>query len=115
MVEAEEKLIAIAAQTGLTAEAYALSLVQAELSKQNGREQFNGAHDDDYDPAVLARAVARMKNRTPEERAAMRARVMAGTPEPLPIPAGQTIFDVLPRLQGNETEEEVYEALERLS
>ena len=35
--------------------------------------------------------------------------------EPLPIPAGKTVFDTFFRIRGDETEEQVYEALERLS
>ncbi len=114
-LEVEQKLVAAAAQKGLAPDAYLLALLQKDWGGQTAVAPSNGARGDDFDPEVLSRAIARMKSRTPAERAAMRERVMLGTPEPLPLPAGKTLFDMLPRLRGNETEAEVYEALERLS
>lgn len=71
--------------------------------------------EDDYDPDALNRAVDRLRNRTPEEREAARQQLLNAIPTPLPIPEGKTIFDMIPRIRGEETEEQVFEALERLS
>ena len=71
--------------------------------------------EEEEDADALSRSIAEMRNRTPEERAAMRERVLAQSPAPLPIPNGKTIFDVIPRIRGRETEQEFYEALERMS
>lgn len=84
-------------------------------SAQDVMDSLEDDRADDEDPDSLNRAIAKMKSRTPEERAAMRERVLKGTPEPLPIPAGKTIFDMIPRIRGKETDQEVFEALERLS
>ncbi|MGH9839799.1 MAG: hypothetical protein ACREEM_13540 [Blastocatellia bacterium] len=111
--ETEEVLKAVAESNGLPIEAYIQSLLEkAAMEKANGSLALA---DDDRDPDSLNRAIAKMKSRTPEERAAMRERVMEGMPDPLPIPEGKTIFDLVPRIRGNETEAEVFVALERLS
>lgn len=85
------------------------------FSAQDVMDSLEDDRADDEDPDSLNRAIAKMKSRTPEERVAMRERVLKGTPEPLPIPAGKTIFDMIPRLRGKETDQEVFDALERLS
>jgi len=111
--EVEKILTAVAESSGQPVEVY----VKAVLERL-AHEKANGllAHfDDDRDPDSLSRAIAKMKSRTTEERAAMRERVMTGIPEPLPIPDGKTIFDIVPHIRGNETDEEVFAALERLS
>lgn len=112
--ETEKILKAAAQQNGQPVEVYAGAVLEKVV-----QEKTNGLtlppDDDDRDPHSLSRAIAKMKSRTPEERAAMRERVMKGTPEPLPIPAGKTIFDIIPHIRGNETDEEVFAALERLS
>jgi hypothetical protein len=61
------------------------------------------------------KAVERVANRTPEEREAIRQELLKAIPEPLPLPEGKTVFDMFFRIRGDETEEQVYEALERLS
>ncbi|MEK7832433.1 MAG: hypothetical protein AAB401_15185, partial [Acidobacteriota bacterium] len=63
----------------------------------------------------LSRAIATMKSRSPGEVAAMREKVLAASNAPLPLPEGKTIFDVIPSIRGEETDDEVFEALERLS
>jgi hypothetical protein len=71
--------------------------------------------NDDDDPDALSRAIAELANRTPEQIEATRAEVMKAIPEPLPIPQGKTVFDMLFRIRGKETDEQVYADLERLS
>lgn len=68
------------------------------------------------DPGALDRAVAKMMNRTPEEAEAARARLFQQSRAPREIPNGQTLNDVVyGKWPGAETEEEVLEALEKLS
>ena len=68
------------------------------------------------DPDALNRAVAKMMNRTPEEAAAARARLFQQSRAPREIPNGQTLDDVVyGKWPDAETEEEVLEALEKLS
>lgn len=73
------------------------------------------AQGEEEDPDALNRAVARFTNRTPEEREAARQELLNAIPTPLPTPEGKTVFDMIPRIRGEETEEQVFEALERLS
>jgi hypothetical protein len=111
--EAEKILRAVAQSNGQPVEVYAGAVLE-----KVAREKANGLNllaDDDRDPHSLDRAIAKMKSRTPEERAAMRERVMKASPEPLPLPAGKTVFDIIPRIRGKETDEEVLAALDRLS
>lgn len=69
-------------------------------------------------PAVdpLTEAIARLKNRTPEQVAADRDRLLALSPPPRPLPPGKTWIDmVVGQWPGDETDEQVREALEKLS
>jgi hypothetical protein len=70
----------------------------------------------DEDPDALDRAVAAMVGRTPQERAAAQARAAAEFRPANEPPPGQTVLDaVFGRWPGDETDEEVRLALERLS
>jgi hypothetical protein len=64
----------------------------------------------------LEAAITRMINRTPEEIAAARERLLAVTPPPRELPTGTTIFDaVMGKWPGDETDEQIAAALEKLS
>jgi len=64
----------------------------------------------------LEAAITRMTHRTPEEIAAVRERLLAVTPPPRELPEGTTIFDaVLGKWPGDETDEQIVAALEKLS
>lgn len=72
--------------------------------------------DEDTDPDALARAIAKMTSRTPEEIAAAQQRAIQASRPPRPLPEGKTLLDVIGgRWPGDETDEEVFEALRRLS
>jgi len=65
---------------------------------------------------ALARGVAWLTNRTPEEIAAARARVLATASIPRPLPPGKTLIEAVEGTwPGNETDAEIREALERMS
>lgn len=65
---------------------------------------------------TLVAAIARMNSRTPEEIAAARKRILDSTPEPQPLPEGKTLAEVIVgQWPGNETDEEILEALRKLS
>jgi len=114
--EVEEKLRATAAQKGLAPDAYLLSLMQKDWDTQTPSEQANGNGGDDYDPEALKRAVAAIANRTPEQiKAAQEMALKEFQPE-RELPAGaKNIFDVIPVIRGNETDEQVLQALKELS
>jgi hypothetical protein len=70
--------------------------------------------EEDTDPDALERAIAAMANRTPEEIAEARRQVIV--PSKRHLAPGETIFDAVGgKWPGNETDEQVMEALERLS
>ena len=75
--------------------------------------------DPDYDPDTLQRALAwleGLKNRTDEEIEEARRRLAEGSPPPRPIPEGKTLEDmVVGTWPGDETDEQINEALKRLS
>ena len=65
---------------------------------------------------ALAEAIARLNNRTHEEIMADRARVLAASPPPRPLPEGKTLEDVISgKWPGNETDDEIAAALRELS
>jgi len=114
--EVEKKIIALASLNSTDPASFGGSLLEEAMREKGMLSKANGAETEaDQDPDSLSRAISKMKNRSPEERAAMRERVLAASQAPMPLPEGKTIFDVIPRIRGKETDEEVFEALERLS
>lgn len=112
--EVEKLLHALAAKVGKDAADLGGSMLEAKVRESGFLSDFNGADTDD--PAALVRAVAAMTNRTPEEIEAARARLFAKSRPPRPLPEGKTLQDVLSgQWPGDETDEEVYEALRKLS
>jgi hypothetical protein len=63
---------------------------------------------------IWVAAIRRIRSRTPEEVAATRAEAFAHSPPPRPLPEGKTLEDVLV-WPGDETDEQIRVALERLS
>lgn len=112
--EVEEKLRAVATQKGLEPDAYLLALVQKDWGVQPRLERPNG--DDDSDSEALNRAVAAIANRTPEQIKAAQAMALREFQPERELPAGaKNIFDVIPVIRGNETDEQVVQALKELS
>ena len=61
-------------------------------------------------------ALSQAMNRTPEEIAEARARVLQASPTPRELPGGKTLEDVvMGQWPGDETDEQILEALEKLS
>ncbi len=59
---------------------------------------------------------AQATNRTPEEVAAARARLIQASPPPRELPEGKTLEDVvMGKWPGDETDEQIFEALRKLS
>ncbi len=113
--ETEKQLAELAARNGKPVPDFAGSLLEEKLREVQPGDSLNGT-DDDIDPDALARAVAQMINRTPEEIAAAQARAIQEFQPENQLPPGQTIFDaVCGKWPGDETDEEVYRALEKLS
>lgn len=68
------------------------------------------------EPSALDAAARRLTGRTPEQVAADRARVLALSSPPRPLPPGKTLADVVVgQWPGDETDKQIRDALERLS
>ena len=64
----------------------------------------------------LAEAIERAVSRTPEQILASREAILISSPKPREIPAGQTLEDLVAgQWPGQESDEEIEEALKRLS
>ncbi len=68
------------------------------------------------DPGELSEGVKRLINRTPEQKLADRAEAMKYVRKGRPLPPGKTFFEVIEGTWlGDETDEQIHEALEKLS
>ena len=113
----EKKIIALAEQKRLDPTSFLTSLIEKELGNELALPPVNGAdHDDDYDLEAGNRAVAALINRTPEQLKAAQERALREfLPERELPPNAKNIFDVIPVIRGNESDEQVLEALKDLS
>lgn len=120
-LETEKQLIALAERVGAPVAVYAGHLLEQKLHENDWQNGANGSvvvveDDDDNDPDALAKAMAKLLNRTPEEIEQARERIFATSRPPRPLPEGKTLGDVLlGQWPGDETDEQVFEALRKLS
>jgi predicted DNA-binding antitoxin AbrB/MazE fold protein len=71
---------------------------------------------DTGDTSALDLAARKLTGRTAEQVAADRDRLLASSPPPRPLPPGKTLADVVVgQWPGDETDEQIRDALERLS
>lgn len=119
--ETEKQLVQRAMRIGVPVAVYAGHLLEQKLQENVAQNVANGSpqlitqeDDDDTDPDALAKAIAKLLNQTPEEKAHARAELFAASRPPRPLPEGKTLGDVL-QWPGDETDEEVFEALRKLS
>ena len=120
-VETEKLLAERAAWIGVPVAVYAGYLLEQKLRENGSPQAANGTaealameDDEDTDPDALAKAIAKLLNQTPEEKEQARLRVLAASRPPRPLPEGKTLGDVL-QWPGDETDEQVFEALRKLS
>ena len=101
--ETELKLRERAVNFGMTLETFIEGIAEREAETNDPTE-------------VIARAVTRFQSRAPDQLLADRDRILGLTPPPRPIPEGKTLFDVVQGTwPGDESDEEIRAALERLS
>ena len=101
--ESEQTLREKARQAGLSLEVYLEKIAEREANRRG-------------DPTRLEQEMAWLTNRTPEEIEATRQRLLATSRPPRPIPEGKTLSDMIEgKWPGDETDEQIREALERLS
>jgi hypothetical protein len=114
----EKKIIALAAQKRIDPASFVAFLVAKELGDQNDLALANDVgHDeeDDFDPEVGLRAVAALINRTPEQISVARAKAIKEFKPKRELPPDVSPLEVMPVIRGNETDEEVIQALKELS
>ena len=86
----------------------------AGLSLENYLDRF--ADEDDPPVDRLEQELAWLVNRTPEEIEQTRQRLYSQSRAPRPLPEGKTLSDVVEgQWPGDETDEQIRDALERLS
>jgi hypothetical protein len=101
--EIEQKLRERAAVNGLSLEVYLEELAERDANA-NGR------------PDALTLAVQRLTNRAPTEIIAEREQILKSARRGRPLPEGKTLLEVVEgSWPGDETDEEIRTALERLS
>jgi hypothetical protein len=112
--ETEKALKEMALRNGQDAADYAGEIIEKQIQAQKKISNTNGKDEDD--PDALSRAITRMVNRTPEEIAEAQMRAIATCKPQNEIPPGKTLFDMVAgKWPGDETDEQIQEALERLS
>jgi hypothetical protein len=83
---------------------------------QNYRMTLIPEEATEEDILSLEAAITRMIHRTPQEVAAVRERLLGVTPPPRELPEDMTIFDVvMGKWPGDETDDQIATALEKLS
>ena len=86
------------------------------LPPQRYHVEILGLADSDRPRDFLAESLECMANRTPEAIQADRAEILAAAAKPRDLPPGRSLFDVVEGTwPGEETDEEIHDALERLS
>jgi hypothetical protein len=119
--ETENQLTERAERIGARVADYAGFLLEQKLRENGAAQPVNGveketAEDDDTDPDALAHALAELFNETPEEAEQARLELLAASRPPRPLPEGKTLADmVFGQWPGDETDEQVFEALRKLS
>ncbi len=118
--ETEKRLTEMAEQTGARVADYAGSLLDQKVRESDDESFANGANekseDSDTNPDALAEAMQKLLNRTPEEKEEARMRLLQRSRRARPLPEGKTFVDVVcGQWPGDETEEQILEALRKLS
>jgi hypothetical protein len=112
--EVEQQLIALAAQEGKDVADLGGFLLEEKMREEGLLSDVDESDIDD--PAALARAIAAMADRAPEEVEAARVRLFAQSRPPRPLPEGKNLLDVVSgQWPGDETDEEIFDALRKLS
>jgi hypothetical protein len=116
--ELERRIMALAALKRVDPAALVADLVAKELGDEIDLALANDAgHDEesDFDPEAGLRAVAALINRSPEQISAARERAIKEFKPARELPSDVSPLEVMPVIRGNETDEEVIQALRELS
>ncbi len=112
--ETEKALKEMASRSGQDVADYAGDIIEKQIQAQRLFSNTNGKDEDD--PEALSLAIAKMTNRPPEAIAEAQTRAIAACKPRNEIPPGKTLFDMVAgKWPGDETDDQIKEALERLS
>lgn len=112
----EKRIIALAAQMKVDPASLVVSFVEKNLSDGSALVPVNGLSlDDDFDPEVGRRTVEALINRTPEQIKAAQERAIREFRPKRELPPDVSPLEMLPVIRGNETDEDVLQALKELS
>lgn len=107
--ETETAIKKLAAQNGCQPEEYAQDLITEQVEIKLAQTVVE-------DPEVLNRALERMKTRSPAKIAAVREKMFRFAKPPRQLPKEQSIIDaVYGKISSDETDEEVFASLQKLS
>lgn len=108
-VETEVAIKELAAQSGRQPEDYVKDLLIEQIEIKRSQTEVD-------DPKAFSRAFAQMKKRTPSEIAAVREKMFRFAKPPRHLPENENIIDaVFGKIPNDETDEEVFTALQKLS
>jgi hypothetical protein len=116
--ELERRIIALAALKRVDPAALVADLVAKELCEGNDLALANDVSQDeegDFDPEAGLRAVAALINRSPDQISAAQERAIKEFKPIRESPTDVSPLEVMPVIRGNETDEEVIQALKDLS
>jgi hypothetical protein len=110
--------MALAALKRVDPASFVVALVAKELDNENDLALANDvSHDEDgdFDPEAGLRAVTALINRSPDQISAAKARAIKEFKPKRELPSDVSPLEVMPVIRGNETDEEVIQALKELS
>jgi len=112
--DTEQKLRTLANEFGQAPSDYIRSLIERDIRAHMDMDGIDA--DEPEDVNALDRAIAALTNRTPEQIAAIQARIIATyQPRNPPAPGTSGMERVYGQWPGDETDEEINRALEELS
>jgi hypothetical protein len=114
--DVEKKIIALATQKSVDPAFLVTTLVEKQLNDELALAPVNEpVHDNDYDPKALHRAVASLVNRTPSQIKAAQEQATREFKPARDLPPDVSPLEMLPIIRGDETDEQVFQALKELS
>lgn len=111
--EIEKKIIALAAQNSIEPALLVTSLIEKQLIDELAMPSDEVGSD--FDPDALHRAVAGLLNRTPLQIKAAQEKAIKKFKPISELSSEVSPFEVIPKITGDETEEQVLQALTELS
>jgi len=116
----ERRIVALAALKRVDPASLVADIVAKKLGDENDLALANDVghdydKDGDFDSEAGQRAVAALINRSPDQISVVKARAIKEFKPKRELPPDVSPLEVMPVIRGNETDEEVIQALKELS